>query len=203
MGLILEKKIRRKIEEGKRAVFTLSAYTYDFHPDNNEGCYTCNIRLFDINNHIVDEFYRHFLVSNYSDNHYKRFISKFCVDINYREQFNIKKDTVERRNNNEIDEEIVDIINRLNLMGLRTKYSCQGTKTPWKDRPHKSDGHSITAYITFQENLPKQFIVLARECDFIDVNTTTIQSKRREFNIHFPECVTRIIDKSESVRSNH
>ncbi|MCD9025446.1 hypothetical protein [Cohnella silvisoli] len=200
MGLILEEKTRRNIEDGKRAIFTLSAYTDDFHPNNDEGCYTCTIQIFDPNNNIVDEFYRHFLVNDFNDKYYKHFILKFSRDIDYREQFNIKNDIVEKRNKNEIDEELVNIIAKLNLLGLRTEYSCQGTKTPWMDRPHKSDGHSITAYITFVDKLPNGFIQLANKFECIVVDCMTIRSKRRDYNILFPGCMTEIIDKWETTR---
>lgn len=197
VGLILEEKTRRNIEESKRAIFTLSAYNDDFHPDNDEGCYTCTIRVFDTNNNIVDEYYRHFLINDFSDKHYNNFILKFCRDVNYREKYNIKNDFEEERNTNEIDEELVNIIARLNLLGLRTLYSCQGTKTPWMDKPHKSDGHSVTAYITFVDKLPDRFLQLAIKCVYFEVDNMTIRSKKRKYNILFSRCITEIIDKWE------
>jgi hypothetical protein len=198
VGLILEERIRRKLEEGKRAIFTLTAYTDDFHRDNDEGCYTCNIRVLNANNDIVDEYYRHFLLNDFDDKHYNNFITKFCRDVNYREQFNIKNDIKEERSNNDIDEELVNIIARFNMLGFKTRYSCQGTKVPWIDRPHKGDGHSLTAYITFVDKLPDQFLQLAKGCEYIEVNNMEIRSKKRDFNTLFPECMAEIIEQWET-----
>lgn len=52
-------------------------------------------------------------MNEFNDKHYKHFILKFSRDIDYREQFNIKNDIVEKRNKNEIDEELVNIIAKL------------------------------------------------------------------------------------------
>ncbi|MGM1048105.1 MAG: hypothetical protein ACQEXX_18455 [Bacillota bacterium] len=198
MGLIIEEKTRKSIEDGKRAIYTLTAYTDDFHPSNEEGCYTCTIQIFDSNNNVIDEYYRRFLVNDFNEKHYNHFISKFSRDINYREQFHIKNDIYEERNKNEIDEELVNVIARLNLLGLRTQYSCQGTKTPWMDRPHKSDGHSIVAYIKFEDKLPNEFIELTNKYECIEVISMTISSKSRGYNNQFSRCITEIIDKWET-----
>jgi hypothetical protein len=155
MGLILEEKTYKKLENGNKVVFTLHAYTDDFHPDNGEGAYTCNIRIFDKNNEVCEEFYRLFLVKSFNEKHYKAFIRKFVLDKMYREQFNIYFDTKEQRSDGSIDVELEEVIKRLNDSRLRTKYCCQGTKDLWSARPYHSDGHSITAYILFEENLKK------------------------------------------------
>jgi hypothetical protein len=89
---------------------------------------------------------------------------KFCRDQNYREKFNVKNHISEERNTDEIGEELVNIIARLNILGFKTRYSCQGTKDPWIDRPNKGDGHSVTAYITFVDRLPDRFLQLAKRC---------------------------------------
>ncbi|GEN35430.1 hypothetical protein [Aneurinibacillus danicus] len=202
MGLILEEKTRKKLEDGKRAVFTLSAYTDDFHPDNEEGAYTCNIRVFDGNDRLVDEYFRLFLVRIFNERHYKAFIQKFVRDQAYREQFNIRQDTKEQRPDGWIDIELQDIILRLNDLGLRTKYSCQGTRDPWIDRPHHSDGHSITAYILFEKQLPDDFLSIALRYPSLHVNYREISTKRRSDNIHFADIIRSVIDQWVVIKKN-
>src|SRR3954471_5590269 len=113
MGLILEEKTYKQLENGNKVVFTLHAYTDDFHPDNGEGAYTCNIRIFDKNNEVCEEFYRLFLVKSFNEKHYKAFIRKFVLDKMYREQFNIYFDTKEQRSDGSIDVELEEVIKRL------------------------------------------------------------------------------------------
>lgn len=195
MGIIFEEKTSRKIENGKKAVFTLFAYTDDFHPDNDEGCYTCTVRIVNEYNSLDGEYYRLFLIKNFNEKHYKNFIRKFSNNIEYRDQFNYKHDYIERRDSNIIDEEIGEVIAELNNLGLNTQYSCQGTKDIWSDRPNKGDGHSVMAYIKFLEKLPSSFIHLAKECRYFDVGSQVISSKKREYNIYFVKCMQELIDK--------
>ncbi|MCH5583962.1 hypothetical protein MK805_03165 [Shimazuella sp. AN120528] len=198
MGLIYEEKTSRKIEEGKRAIFTLTAYTDDFHSENDEGCYTCVIQIFNAAHDVVDEYYRLFLVDDFSERHYNNFIKKFCKDMNYRDQFHFKHNVREERNNNgEIDEELVDVIVRLNQLNLKTNYSCQGTRVPWIDRPHKSNGHSVDAYISFVKPLPGEFIQLVNRCEYLLVYSSMIRSKKREYNSRFAECMMQVMDEWE------
>ena len=70
----MEEKTTMKLKDGHRAIFTLSAYTDDFHPDNEEGCYTCNVRVINKNGKVYGEYLRLFLVQNFSNRHYKAFI---------------------------------------------------------------------------------------------------------------------------------
>lgn len=195
MGLVLEEKTRRKIEDGKRAVFTLFAYSDDFHPDNDEGSYTCSVQIFNENDKLVGEYYRHFLVKDFNEKHYINFIKKFSCNYNYREQFNVKYDYREKRNPDIIDEEIAEIVAELNKLGLKTKYSCQGTKDPWSDRPYKEDGHSLTAYISFVNDLPNSFIEMAKGCRYLYVNRRNIYSRKREFNPYFAENMREILEQ--------
>jgi hypothetical protein len=202
MGLILEEKTRRKIEEDKRVIFTLTAYTDDFHVGNSEGCYMCMIQIFNADHGVVDEYYRLFLVDDFSERHYKNFIQKFCKDIHYRDKFHVKHDVREKRNNNdEIDEELVDVIARLNQLKLHTKYSCQGTRDRWIDRPCKSDGHSVDAYISFVKPLPDAFTQLANRCEYIVAASMMIRSKKREYNSRFAKCMIRVMDEWEHLLS--
>ncbi len=198
MGLVLEEKTRRKIEDGKRAVFTLFAYSDDFHPDNDEGSYTCTVRIFNENSKLVGKYYRHFLVKDFNEKHYINFMKKFCYNYNYREQFNVKYDYMEKRNPNIIDEEIVEIVAELNKLGLKTKHSCQGTKDPWSDRPSKGDGHSVMSYISFENSLPDSFIQIAKECKYFYVNSHKIYSRKREDNPYFAENMREIIEQWRS-----
>lgn len=184
MGLIMEEKTNKKIENGNNVIFTLLASTDDFHPDNEEGAYTCNIHIFDENDKVCDEFYRLFPVQSFNERHYKAFIRKFVRDKVYREQFNIHLGTEEHRPNGFIDFELQEIIMQLNDLGLRTKYCCQGTKDPWSDRPFHSDGHSVTSYIIFDKHLPTNFSVVARQYPSLYVGFKEIRTKRRNDNIY-------------------
>ncbi|MCK4259995.1 MAG: hypothetical protein KAX49_13530 [Halanaerobiales bacterium] len=194
MGLVLEEKTRRKLEDDKRAIFTLFAFTDDFHSNNDEGCYTCNVKIFNSNNQVVDEYYRRFLIDDFNYKHYRNFIKKFCMNRDYSKQFNVKNEIKEERQNG-IDDELVDIIDKLNSLGLKTCYSCQGTKDPWYDRPMKSDGHGVLAYIKFIEKLPVNFLQLAKRCEYLDVSNNEICSRKRKFNIFFAECMCKIIQQ--------
>jgi hypothetical protein len=88
MGIILEKKERRGIEEGKKVIFNLLAEPVDLQEGNNEGYFQCYIRIFNDKDKIIGDYCRNFLVKDFNLIHYKKFIDKFCRDVLYREQFN-------------------------------------------------------------------------------------------------------------------
>jgi hypothetical protein len=81
-------------------------------------------------------------------------------------------------------------------MGLKTIYSCQGTKNEFSDRPRQTDGHSILAYIYFQKSLPPIFLKLVSLYDlFLTINNNTIYSKKRRFNEHFNPILTKVVEE--------
>ena len=193
MGLVVEEKTTRKLEDGYRAVFTLVAYTDDFHPDNEEGCYTCSIRIVNKDGKEIGEYYRLFLVQNFNNRHYNAFIRKFVQDQAYRQQFNNRNHIEEKRPQHLIDVELQEIIMKLNDLGLHTTYSCQGTKDYWMDRPYHSDGHSETAYISFEKQLPGDFLVIACRYPFLQVESNGIRTKNRKDNQCFSETMEKMI----------
>lgn len=157
MGLLHEEVTERVIEDGKRVVFTLTVETSDYHKDNDEGCYTCWIEALDSDQKVFDQYYRLFLVRKFHERHYNNFIKKFVKDPEYRDQFHIRHESRDSRTDGYIDDELQDVIQDLNNIGLVTQYCCQGTGTPWNDRPHHRDGHSLFAYISFERALPMCF----------------------------------------------
>ncbi len=194
MPLVFQEKTNRKLDDGRKAIFSLSAHTGDL-TDTEEGNFLCEIKLYE-DKKVVNEYYRKFLVRKYNKQHYSKFIEKFCADDKYREQFNIIHDKVYEPHKQEIDPEIKEIIEELNILGLKTVYSCQGTKDEYSDRPKVKDGHSILAYIWFQKKLPPIFIkLLSMYTLFLTFNETTIYAKKRKFNVYFKDIMTKIIQE--------
>ena len=192
MGLAFEEKTKRKIEDGKRVIFTLLADLDDFHEENDEGCYTCDISIFDKDNKVVDEYCRLFLVKSFNQTHYKRFINRFCNDIIYRESFNMKNEIHIERDKNAIDERISGLIIKLNELGLKTKYSCQGTDDEWSDRPCKKDGHSECAYISFVEPLPATILEKIKQDNRLRSERSSVYAGKRQYNKVFPDILAEI-----------
>ncbi|WP_018130170.1 hypothetical protein [Effusibacillus pohliae] len=118
MGLLYEEVTERAIEEGKRVVFTLTVKTSDYLKGNDEGYYTCWIKILDSDQKIVDQYYRLFRIGKFHEKHYKNFIDKFVRDPEYRDQFHIRHETSESRLDGHIDDELQDIIQDLNSIGL-------------------------------------------------------------------------------------
>lgn len=202
MGLVLDEKLRRNIENNKRVVFNLFIYSDDFADENEEGSYTCGIKIFDENNKLIDEYVRLFKVSDFSRKHYMRFVDEFCNNIDYRESFNIKNEQTEIRDNDEIDEEIRDLIKELNELGLTTVYSCQGTKDKWSDRPCKSDGHSIDAYIIFSNGLPRDFLDILQKNNILYVCHNEVRTLNRKNNKMFPQIMKEAINEYKQLAKN-
>lgn len=181
----MEEKVYKQLVNGNKVIFTLLAFTDDFNPENPEGAYTCDIQIINKENKVVEYFYRLFLVQTFNEKHYHAFIRKFIIDPVYRDQFNRKLETSIESLPSSIDPKLIQIIAQLNEEDLHTKYCCQGTNDPWRNRPAHNDGHSITAYILFQNHLPKDFLLIAQKYRLIDVGIDTIYMKRREDNIYF------------------
>jgi hypothetical protein len=181
MGIIFEETITRKIDKCE-AVFTLSAESYNFDPDNENSSFTCRIT-------VGDEIYiRLFLMNKFVEKHYLNFIRKFCSDPVYREQFNSKL-IIQEKSTGEIDPDIRDLIDELNSHELITKYSCQGTDQPWRDRPGYTDSHSEVAYIVFKQDMPTEFYNLLKDDSRLIVCVDSIHARYRKYNKDFPEIV--------------
>ena len=200
MPIVFEENLTKKLKNGNKASFILSVHSDEFL-DDDEGCYTCNIRILTSENKLVGEYYRKFLISKFRIQHYHKFIEKFCEDEEYRKQFNINNDKVENPSH-AIDSEIKHIILRLNDIGLKTTHSCCGTKTSFSDRPHLSDGHSVLGYIIFKHNLPEKFIDIAKRYDiFLSCSLNSIRTLKRKYNVHFRELMEKIVEEYDLERS--
>lgn len=194
MSLAFQEKINRKLPDGKKVVFHFWTHNDDL-ADEEEGCYTCNVKIHD-DGRTLSEYYRKFLVRKYNKQHLSKFIEKFCENSEYREQFNIVNDKVLEPHTKGIDEEIRDVVKQLNDMNLKTQYSCQGTKDLFSDRPHRSDGHSVTAYVIFKKSLPKEFVEIAQRYDlFIVCNGFYIRSLKRIYNSFFNNLLEKIVEE--------
>jgi len=193
MGLLLEEKTVRKLrKECKRVEFNLTAETSDFIKGNEESCYDCYITVYDAGG-IEERYRKRFLITEYTDKVYECFLNRFCQDEHFRELFNVKHDVYEP-STGEIDVRIAGIVTRLNDAGFQTEYSCQGTDAPWSDRPCKHDSHSTTAYIKFQDRLPKKFISLLQKDDRLFVLSDCVYALMRKYNVVFPEIFEKALD---------
>ena len=181
MKPIFEETTTRKIDKGE-AVFVLSAMSYAFNPDNEEGSFQCKITVGDEN------YVRLFLMNKFSLKHYLNFIQKFCSDPVYREQFNLNL-SIREKSTGEIDPNIRDLIDELNSHELITEYSCQGTDQPWSDRPGYLDSHGVVAYIAFKQAMPTEFYNLVKEDSRLIVRENSIHARWRKYNKDFPEIV--------------
>ncbi len=193
MSLVFSEKIDKKIEDDKVARFWFYAHQEDFNNVDDEGCFTCTISILTKDNVLEGEYYRLFPIRQFKKQHYHKFMEKFCTNNKYREQFNIKLEK-EKSSLSNIDTEIKDVIDKLNEIGMKTIHSCQGTKDEFNDRPHISDGHSVTAYIMFKNNLPKEFLEIAKRYDlFLNCNNISIHSLKRKYNCLFHDLMFKII----------
>jgi len=193
MPVVFEEKLNRKLEDKRKAVFHLWTHSEDLS-DEDEGCFTCEVKVYS-DGKIDGEYYRKFLVRSYNKQHFAKFVEKFCAESDYREQFNVNHDK-QIQHEKGIDPEIRELVNSLNDMGLKTVYSCQGTKNEFSDRPRQTDGHSILAYIYFQKSLPPIFLKLVSLYDlFLTVNNSTIYAKKRKFNEHFNPILTKVVEE--------
>lgn len=193
MPVVFEEKLNRRLEDKRKAIFHLWIHSEDLS-DKDEGCFTCDVKTYS-DGKIDGEYYRKFLVRNYNKQHFSKFVEKFCTDANYREQFNINHDK-QIQNEKGIDPEIKDLVNSLNDIGLKTIYSCQGTKNEFSDRPRQTDGHSILAYVYFQKSLPPIFLKLVGLYDlFLTINNNTIYAKKRKFNEYFNPILIKVIEE--------
>lgn len=199
MGVVLDEKTRRKIEDGKILVFNLMAESAAFHEDNEEGACECFITMSNSKGDKIAELYRYFLVKKYNDKHYKNFINRFCSDQTYREQFNRKHDE-KKDNGDDVDERLRELVARFNDAGLTTKYSCQGTDDAWKDRPGKTDGHSETAYISFEMGLPRSFCELISPDKRLSMFASSIRATNRKYNRIFPDIVNQILGEWSKIQ---
>ena len=198
MPLVFQEHANKKTNDGNKAHFSLRAHSDDFL-DQDEGCYTCQIRVTNIDNKVLGEYYRKFLVSKFSIQHYNKFVEKFCKNEEYREQFNVIRDRTNSPVTHEIDREIKHIILRLNDIGLKTTHSCCGTSTEFSDRPHLSDGHSVLAYIIFNHRLPKTFMDISKRYDmFLSCNVNSIRTLKRSYNVYFRELMEKIVEEYDS-----
>lgn len=186
MSLIFEKRNVEKLENGSIVKFNLLLYENDFtDKENDENSYICNIVIVDNNNDKIDSYYRLFKIDSFSEEDYNCFISQFCRNHSYREQFNVKNQIIEKRNTDAIDEEIKEVIELFNKMGLITNYSCQGTKDKYSDRPCKRDGHSILAYISFVNDLPNKYKQILKNNKELRIYENKIYATKRKYNCNF------------------
>jgi len=194
MPIVFQEKQNKKLNDGRKVTFNLSANSEDFS-DEEEGCFLCQIKVYE-EKKVGSEYYRRFLANKYTKQHFSKFIEKFCQDEKYREQFNIIHDKVYEPHRQEIDVEIKNIVESLNKLGMKTIYCCQGTKDVFSDRPRSTDGHSVLAYIYFLKPLPTIFLKLISMYDlFLTFTTTTIHSKKRKYNVYFKEIMTKVIEE--------
>lgn len=194
MPVVFQEKINRKLDDGRKVLFHLWMHSDD-SSDEDEGCFTCDVKVYS-DGKLDSEYYRKFLIRKYKKQHYSKFIEKFCENEEYREQFNVKHDKQSPTHDRGIDPEIKELIGSLNELGLKTIYSCQGTKNEFSDRPRQTDGHSILAYIYFQKPLPPIFLKLVSLYDlFLTFNSTTVYAKKRKYNVHFREIMTKVVEE--------
>jgi hypothetical protein len=198
MPLVFQEKISKKMENGDKAHFCLKAHSDDFG-DSDEGCYNCQIRVLNPDGKVTGDYYRRFLMSKFRIQHYHQFVEKFCKDEEYREQFNVLHYKTDSVISHDIDMEIRHIILRLNDLGLKTTHSCCGTKTPFSDRPHVSDGHSVLGYIIFQHKIPQKFLDIVSRYDmFLSFNSHSVTTLKRKYNVHFRELLEKIVEEYDS-----
>jgi len=196
MGLVFEETTSRKLRsENTVAHFCLYAYSDDFHEENEEGAFCCDIKIKNKNGDLLEEYRRLFLVAKFHEKHYERFVNKFCNDVRYRDQFNVKHFSEDKSQDGAIDERIADLVKRFNDLGFETKYSCQGTDEPWQDRPCHSDGHSVTAYVTFYKWLPDCMMKLLQSDSRLNVRRDAIYASHRRYNVNFVDCVNFLLDR--------
>jgi len=194
MPVVFQDKIGRKLDDKRKAQFHLWTHSDDLN-DEDEGCLTCDVKVYN-DGKLENEYYRKFLVRKYKKQHFSKFVEKFCENEEYREQFNVKNDKQSQSHDVGIDPEIKELVNSLNELGLKTIYSCQGTKNEFSDRPRQTDGHSILAYVYFQKPLPPLFLKLISLYDlFLTFSSTTVYSKKRKFNVHFKEIMTKVMEE--------
>lgn len=194
MPVVFQEKVARKLDDGRKALFHLWMHSDDSR-DEDEGCFTCDVKVY-VDGRVESEYYRKFLIRKYTKQHYAKFMDKFCTESEYREQFNIKHDKQTSPHDRGIDAEIKDLISSLNELGLKTIYSCQGTRDGFSDRPRQTDGHSILAYVIFQKPLPPIFLKLVSLYDlFLTYTPNTVYSRKRSYNIHFREIMSRVVEE--------
>jgi len=192
MPTVFQEKLNKRLRDGKKALFNLSVHSEDLS-DEDEGCFFCEVKVYD-GKSVVGEYYRKFLVYNYTKQHFSKFVEKFCEEDKYREQFNVIHDKIYEPHKQEIDQEIKGIIEELNGLGMKTIYCCQGTKDQFSDRPRPTDGHSILAYIYFQKALSSDFMKIIAMFDlFLTFKGTAVYAKKRKFNIFFKEIMEKVI----------
>ncbi len=195
MSIVFSEKIDKNIENGKQIRFWFYAHQEDFRNVDDEGCFTCEAKIYDENGMIESEFYRLFPIKSFKKQHYKKFVEKFCSDKEYRNQFNLENEK-QKPTLKVIDEEIADIIKQLNTLGLKTIHSCQGTKSEFSDRPRATDGHSVTAYVMFSKKLPQEFLEIVKRYDlFLSHSNISIHVIKRKHNYLFKDLMLKIISE--------
>jgi hypothetical protein len=80
MGVCYVEKVRRDIENGHRLIFTLWTTTDDASRREDDGEFICNIALFK-NQKELKNYGRSFPIKSFNKYHYKRFVDKFCKEI--------------------------------------------------------------------------------------------------------------------------
>jgi hypothetical protein len=137
-----------------------------------------------------------FRVDRITMREYRKFFRIFCSDAAYRERYNLRHERVTRPAlTGKVDEKLVNVISKLNELGISTNYSCQGTVDEWTDYPSPTDGHSELAYISFAR-IPPALEAEINKCIGMRVEGNTVSTTDRKYNGAFAEQIEKVICKT-------
>ena len=161
------------------------AHDWDFGECRAEQHYSCIIKELDEDGELLEEYWRGFLVDGYSREDYLDFVYEFCDNELIRDKYNLRHHYYTRRfNDGTIDENLYEVLVKLNEMGIKTLMSCQGTDQEWTDYPCPTDGHSVTAYIGV-ENIPETLKKALENNDKVALSEKGFYAKGRKNNKDF------------------
>lgn len=107
----------------------------------------------------------HMPLKEYSSSYLSSVLEKICSNEQFRNKCFFNKNII--RNQDEIDPKLKKVIQRLNQIGVKTKYSCQGTSHNFSPFPNNRDSHGLDGYIELERgnSFPADLVVMLKKAN--------------------------------------